>query len=105
MAKREVMGRMICPECGHDAAEIKAQKCGVKLYRYCPECNAQFFARTAAQEAGMRKHLKPAEPAPAAVAAPSQAPAAEKKPEPAPAPAVKKPSPMGSALSFLGVNS
>jgi hypothetical protein len=57
MGKREILGTMHCPECDFTDAEIKAQKCGVKLYRYCPECNAQFFARTSAQEKNMRKFI------------------------------------------------
>ena len=44
MAKREVFGVMVCPECGHDAAEVKPQKSGL-AYRWCPECNAQYFTR------------------------------------------------------------
>ena len=46
MAKREVLGTMDCPECGMSGAEIKAQKTGL-LYRWCPDCNAQYFPRTA----------------------------------------------------------
>lgn len=45
MAKREIVGVMICPECGMTGAEVKRQKNGL-LYRYCPECNAQYFPRT-----------------------------------------------------------
>lgn len=45
--KKEILGTMKCPECGHDAAEVKAQKNGLP-YRYCPECDAQYFARTTA---------------------------------------------------------
>ena len=46
MSKREILGTMDCPECGMSGAEIKAQKTGL-LYRWCPECNAQYFPRTA----------------------------------------------------------
>lgn len=45
MAKREVLGTMTCPECGKTGAEVKKQKGGL-LYRWCPECNAQYFPRT-----------------------------------------------------------
>lgn len=45
MAKREVLGVMACPECGHPDAEVKVQKNGL-VYRFCPECNAQYFPRT-----------------------------------------------------------
>lgn len=86
MAKREVLGLMGCPCCDHDKAEIKLQKCGQKLYLYCPECNVQVFARTPAQEKKMRAHCKPAEPAP------EPKPEPEKKPEPAPK-AAPKPEP------------
>ena len=61
MAKREVLGTMACPCCDHERAEIKAQKCGEKLYLFCPECNAQVFARTEAQAAKMRRALAPKE--------------------------------------------
>jgi len=61
MAKREVLGIIPCPCCDHERAEIKAQKCGEKLYLYCPECNAQVFARTEAQAAKMRRALAPRE--------------------------------------------
>lgn len=76
MALSEPVGYMTCPECGMPEAHIKKQKNG-RLYRWCADgCNAQFFARTDAQEAGMRKHVK-------ADKAPSQAPANDHKPEPA----------------------
>jgi len=55
MAKREVLGVMDCPECGMSGAEIKAQKSGL-LYRWCPDCNAQYFPRTV--EASARLGLK-----------------------------------------------
>jgi hypothetical protein len=45
MAKREVLGVMDCPECGLSGAEVKRAKSGL-LYRWCPECNAQYFPRT-----------------------------------------------------------
>lgn len=45
MAKKRVMGVMACPECGFPDAEVKEQKNGL-LYRFCPECNAQYFPRT-----------------------------------------------------------
>jgi predicted nucleic acid-binding Zn-ribbon protein len=91
MMAREVLGTMPCPECGHPHAEIKHQKGGEKLYRYCPECNVQVFARTERQEAAMRRAITPKEPAaePAPVA-PEATPAAKTEPKKAP-----------SALSFL----
>lgn len=45
MAKKQMLGVMACPECGFPDAEIKPQKNGL-LYRYCPDCNAQYFPRT-----------------------------------------------------------
>lgn len=97
---REVLGTMPCPECGHPHAEIKHQKDGERLYRYCPECNVQVFARTERQEAAMRRAITPKEPDTTtegqhARAEPENAPvppAAAAKPEPKKAP---------SALSFL----
>ena len=120
MAKKDVLGHMPCPECGHPDAEIKMQKCGVKLYRYCPECNVQTFARTPAQEKAMRAAIttppvtgtdtgKPAtddgglvkavKPAPAKKAAPPVSEKPATPPEP-PAPP-KKPGGLADALSFL----
>lgn len=115
MAKKEVLGHMPCPECGHPEAEVKLQKCGVKLYRYCPECNVQTFARTAAQERAMRAAItappvtgtdtgKPA-PAVEPPAAPPEKkaapPAPTKKTPPAPPAPPKKASGLADALSFL----
>lgn len=42
---REVMGTCTCPECG-GAAEVKAQKNGM-AYRWCLDCHAQYFPRSA----------------------------------------------------------
>lgn len=47
MAKREVVGTMQCPECGLDGAQVKRQKNGL-LYRWCPDCEAQYFPRNQA---------------------------------------------------------
>lgn len=109
---REKLGTMPCPECGHPEAEIKRQKCGVKIYRYCPECNAQFFARTPAQEAAMLKIInqnpvtvkeqEPENASPPQVSAPAPAQAqkkaeeAPKKAQP-PVPAPKKAAPKKTA--------
>lgn len=42
-----MVGRATCPECGFDAAHVKkSEKC---LYRYCPECGAQHYAKTERQ--------------------------------------------------------
>ncbi len=48
MASR-IVGRADCPECGFKSAHVKeSEKC---LYRYCPECGAQHYAKTDAQRA------------------------------------------------------
>lgn len=54
MAKREVLGVMDCPECGLSGAEVKRAKSGL-LYRWCPECNAQYFPRTDEASARLAK--------------------------------------------------
>lgn len=56
MAKREVIGLVVCPECDASGAEIKAQKNG-RPYRYCPECNAQYFARDDRQEKNLLEKI------------------------------------------------
>ena len=98
MARAPALGHMACPDCGFPDAEIRMQKSGERLYRYCPECNAQFFARTPAQEKAMRERialppadLKPVKPAPEPT----------EKPQAKPAPAVKKPAPLADALAFM----
>lgn len=62
---REVLGTMVCPECGHQGAQVKAQKNG-KPYRYCPQCDAQYFARSDAAAAALLAKIGKAAPAPAA---------------------------------------
>lgn len=42
MAKKEAVGHMACPECGFPDAEVKEDKNG-NLYRYCPDCSAQYM--------------------------------------------------------------
>lgn len=107
---REVIGHMACPECGGEA-EVKRTKSGL-AYRWCTECNAQYFPRTAeASERLIGKctdaKLAPLpvtgtepKPAPAKVK-PAPTPKAEPVPAPAPAPA-KPRSPFDDALAFLG---
>lgn len=121
---REVLGTMVCPECGQPHAQVKAQKNG-KPYRYCPECDAQYFARSDLAAAALLAKVGKTAPAPAAApAAPAPEPAAKAKPAakpaaktaPAPAPAaepnapapaapVVKRSGLSDALGFLGVKS
>ena len=79
--KREILGKMKCPECGNPEAEIKPQKKEGLVYRWCPECNAQYFARTPEASDRLVQKIGKAVPVtvPAKPAAPS-APAAPKKP-------------------------
>lgn len=44
---KEIFGSVMCPECGMDGAQVKRQKNGL-YYRYCPDCDAQYFPRTSA---------------------------------------------------------
>lgn len=58
MAKSAAVGTMKCPECDFPDAEVKRQKTGL-LYRWCPECSAQFFARTPEASARLEAKMKP----------------------------------------------
>jgi len=50
MASR-MIGRAACPECGFSGAHVKqSEKC---LYRWCPECGAQHYAKTERQRADL----------------------------------------------------
>lgn len=91
MAKREILGLMVCPECGHDAAEVKATKTSGAPYRWCPECEAQYFPRKPAAQARLLAQIgkKEAAPEPAATEEKPAAPAPEAKPKPAAKPAPK----------------
>ena len=74
MAKN-LIGHCKCPECGFEDAEIAKDKSG-NPYRFCPDCNAQYFARGDAKRAdALLKKMREA-PAPAPVA--SDPPAAKK---------------------------
>lgn len=42
MARAEALGHMTCPECDFPDAEIRQDKNG-NLYRYCPDCSAQYM--------------------------------------------------------------
>lgn len=59
MARAAPMGRMACPECGFPDAEVREQKTPGLLYRYCPDCSAQFFARTPEASARLRQKIAP----------------------------------------------
>lgn len=80
-----IIGRTDCPECDFKAAHVKqSEKC---VFRYCPECGAQYHARTQRQRADLirKTRTEGAAPAPAPDAKPA-APAA-------PAPTTKPPAP------------
>lgn len=81
MAKAPLLGHCACPECGFAEAEIRTTKTG-KPYRYCPDCNSQYFARTEAQEAALLKKIAGSKPEPV----PVKAQATSSKPDPVPAP-------------------
>lgn len=47
----KMVGRATCPECGFQSAHVKqSEKC---LYRYCPECGSQHYARSEKQRADL----------------------------------------------------
>ena len=118
---REVIGHMDCPECG-EAAEVKRTKAGL-AYRWCTECNAQYFPRTVEASERLIGKCSGAKPAHTVTDKRTIADLAkdlrkaghttasavhEDKPKPkapdqAPAPAPAKPrSPFDDALAFLG---
>lgn len=108
---REILGHMECPECG-GAAEVKKTKAGL-AYRWCLDCHAQYFPRTAEASDRLLQKCGAAKPptvtATAPAPAPSPAPAAAKPPAatPAPAPKAKPPATprngLTDALAILGV--
>lgn len=81
MAKKEVVGHMTCPECDFPDAEVKADKNG-NLYRYCPECSAQYMTHGRPHKVeNLKARMRGAAPAapepvevPAAVASKDAAP-------------------------------
>lgn len=58
MAKRELVGHQDCPECGRSGAEVKVAKSGL-VYRWCPDCNAQYFPRTVEASDRLRRAMVP----------------------------------------------
>lgn len=82
MATRKLLGHMGCPECDFPDAEVREDKNG-DPYRYCTDCNAQYFTRGDAHKvknliAKMRavRAAAAVDPAPAPV--PGQKPPAAK---------------------------
>lgn len=106
MAKRECIGKMTCPECAFPDAEVKPQKTEGLVYRWCPDCNAQYFCRTPEASARLLAKIGKSN-----LPDPVQDTEPEKKPAPAPAivshDAVRRPpkisSGMAGALELLGV--
>lgn len=83
-----MIGRAPCPECGFSAAHVKqSEKC---LYRYCPECGAQYNTRGERQRADLMGKTRPIDaagapgekPAPAVTPAGASAPASTATPTP-----------------------
>lgn len=89
MASR-MIGRAACPECGFSSAHVKqSEKC---LYRYCPECGAQYNTRTDRQRTDLMAKTRAIE-APAAPATDTATPTASPTPaaEAVPASTVEPP--------------
>ncbi len=96
MASR-MIGRATCPECGFGSAHVKqSEKCH---YRYCPECSAQYYAKSERQVADLLAKTRieapgsgatPTGSAPAPIPADSAAPAAPAAPIAPAAPAAAR---------------
>jgi hypothetical protein len=99
---REVLGTCTCPECS-GAAEVKRTKSGL-AYRWCMDCNAQYFPRCERTSARLLEKcgIKPEpvrerEEAPA----PDTVPVSEQKPQAKAAPVPKPCTPMPGPFDFL----
>lgn len=100
---KNLVGLCTCPECAFDEAEVKKTKAGL-AYRWCPECNAQYFPRcesTSTRLIGkchtLAERVPDAEPAAQPVAkTPAMAPAPV--PDTKPAPKAAKPGPFDFLL-------
>lgn len=94
MPRKPLVGLADCPECGFPDAECREDRNG-RLYRWCPDCGVQVFARTAEQDQRMRAKVR-------AVAPRAQAPAQVPEPAPAldqpPPPPADKPRRVGTLL-------
>lgn len=95
MAKSNPVGLMACPECGHPDAEVKQSRAGL-LYRWCPECNAQYFPRTheTSERLGAKMRPIPGAVAPVTDTGKSEAPEV-------PEPVIDKPARAGFNLGEL----
>lgn len=54
-----ILGRAPCPECGFESAHVKQSEAKGTLYRYCPECGAQYFPRGPAATERLRTAMRP----------------------------------------------
>lgn len=96
MAKPELIGLTDCPECHFPDAEVRNDKSG-SPYRFCPDCESQYFTRGESKRAKnlMSKIRKSEAPpgAPAASVAPVVLPKVNTTAAstPGPAPAKKNP--------------
>jgi hypothetical protein len=71
----KMIGRAACPECGFESAHVKeSEKC---LYRYCPECGSQHYAKSQRQRADLTAKTR-------ITAAPTASTTEEPKAKPAP---------------------
>lgn len=86
MPAKPILGLTTCPDCDFPDAHVKADKSG-HPYRYCPDCNAQYFTRgDPVRVANLQKRMRAAPNQAAADVAKGADPGAEKgKPESAPA--------------------
>lgn len=105
MAAGKLVGHVACPECKTSGAEVKEDKNG-HLYRWCPDCNAQYFTR--GDDRRMKNLREQMTPLPAPSSEPAkvdQPPAASSKratPDPAPSDPAMKGSPQGRKPFSLG---
>lgn len=99
MAKK-LLGLCTCPECHFDEAEVKTTKAGL-AYRWCPECNAQYFPRCESTSKRLvdKCHTVAEQEEKPAQQVPEQKPQVQPvpKPQPKPRPAPKK----AGAFDFL----
>lgn len=101
---RDVLARCECPECGSTGAEVKRTKARL-LYRWCPECLAQYFPKSqaASDRLAVRVGISTGTGTEPAAPALEPAPVQERKPEPVqPAPDAK-PAAKKTALWFEGL--
>lgn len=87
---KNLVGLCTCPECHFDEAEVKTTKAGL-AYRWCPECNAQYFPRCEDTSGRLvaKCHTMAAEPEPAQPVAEPAKPALAPAPQPKAAPVPK----------------